>query len=235
MDSIRTTYSHFIKPVNSEHYSTSTGAPKTLPPPIKRLAHRLAKKRRVDVAAEREMHAHKVRKTFEVTCSRCGQQGHYYRTCKNPPLDPNWKPFTKKNRELQKGSQEKAKKNKKKMLLKPGVRVKPPKQRAQNDEIPISQNAPHVEEHQNGSQNLGQGVESSSYSLGNQATTRMKQPIVRPQIPPATTTIRDNSQNHHDNGPRGVSVETMAATSSGTAARLFKYMPTPKFNPPRQK
>ncbi|MED6130206.1 hypothetical protein PIB30_115745, partial [Stylosanthes scabra] len=65
MDSIRTTYSHFIRPVNSEHYWTSTGAPKTLPPPIKRPAHRPAKKRRVDVVAERELHANKVRKTFE--------------------------------------------------------------------------------------------------------------------------------------------------------------------------
>ncbi|MED6201263.1 hypothetical protein PIB30_093163 [Stylosanthes scabra] len=59
-------------PVNSEHYWTSTSAPKTLPPPIKRPSHPPAMKRRVDVVAEMEMNANKVRKTFEVTCNRCG-------------------------------------------------------------------------------------------------------------------------------------------------------------------
>ncbi|MED6148760.1 hypothetical protein PIB30_055915 [Stylosanthes scabra] len=99
---------------------------------------------------------------------------------------------------------ENAMKNKKKMPLKPGVRVKPPKQRPQN-EIPISQNAPHIEEHQNDSQNLGQATKG------------------------------DNIQSCHDNGPKGISAETMAATSSGTASRLFNFMPTPGFMPPRQK
>ncbi|MED6146695.1 hypothetical protein PIB30_036931 [Stylosanthes scabra] len=261
---------------------TPTGAPKTLPPPIKRPAHRPKKKRRVDGVAEREMHANKVRMTFEVTCNRCGQNGHYYKTCKNPPLDPNWKPMTKKERRAASGNSaatsskakhrnkevapqetshqevvndaanvvnkqsvdpvERAKKNKKK-IPKPGVRVKPPKKKAQTEEIPISQGAPNTEEHGNGSQNLGQDVPPQPInSLGHQATQRMKQPIIRPQIPPPTTpnsiiatigpTLKNNTQSY---GPRGVSAETMAATSSGTAARLFRYMPTPGFKPPRQK
>ncbi|MED6187805.1 hypothetical protein PIB30_079956 [Stylosanthes scabra] len=234
MNSIRTIYSHFIRPVNSAHYWTSTGAPKTLLPPIKRPAHRPAKKRRVDVVAERDLHANK--------------------DLQNPPLDPNWRPLTKKERRAAKGKSdvstskakdttqvdlpavhdsgnEKAKKNKKKMPLKPGVRVNPLKQRTQSNKIPISQNAPNVEENQNPSQNLDQGVEcQSSYAQGIQATSRMKQPIIRPNIPP-TTTIGDNIQSLRDNGPRGVSAETLAATSSGTAIRLFKYMPTPGFKP----
>ncbi|MED6206539.1 hypothetical protein PIB30_027763 [Stylosanthes scabra] len=110
---------------------------------------------------------------------------------------------------------EKARKNKKKMPLKHGVRVKPPKHRPQTDEIPISQIAPTAEEHGNASQNSGinQPMESS-YAPTLQS--RMKQPITRPQ------------------NPSGVSNETLAATSSGTAARLFKFMPTPGFKPPRQ-
>ncbi|MED6144830.1 hypothetical protein PIB30_019074 [Stylosanthes scabra] len=122
---------------------------------------------------------------------------------------------------------EKAKKNKKK-LPKAGVRVKPPKKRPQSDEIPISQNAPNAEELVNASQNFKQGgAFQENSALGLQATQRMKQPIVRPQIP-ATTSLKAST-------PPGVSAEMLAATSSGTAARLFKYMPTPGFKPPRQK
>ncbi|MED6157645.1 hypothetical protein PIB30_025082 [Stylosanthes scabra] len=132
-----------------------------------------------------------------------------------------------------------AKKNKKKMPLKPGVRVKPPKQTkqiSQPDEIPISQNATSAEEHRSASQNLSHNqATDASYSGGIQATIRMKQPIIRPQIRPATTTLGDNVQGLHGNGTIGVSDETMAVTSSGTAARLFKYMHTPGFKPPRQK
>ncbi|MED6194991.1 hypothetical protein PIB30_033807 [Stylosanthes scabra] len=94
-----------------------------------------------------------------------------------------------------------AKKNKKKMPLKPGVRVKQPKERATVEEIQISQNAPHAEEHGNSSQGVNQNVGGQTSAMG----------------------------------ASGVSAETIAATSSGTAARLFKFMPTPGFKPPRQK
>ncbi|MED6163483.1 hypothetical protein PIB30_080344 [Stylosanthes scabra] len=195
------------------------------------------------------MNPNKVRKTFEVTCSKCGENGHYYRTCKNNPQDPNWKALTKKERRATKGGAAatasspqqnstqveshvsndagnvnnttrdpvaKARKNKKK-IPKPGVRVKPPKEKPQTDEIPISQSAPNAEE----------------------------QPIIRPQPPPATApnasnsatgpTLADHNRSLYTNAPTGVSAETMAATSSGTAARLFRYMPTPGFKPPKQK
>ncbi|MED6107505.1 hypothetical protein PIB30_014801 [Stylosanthes scabra] len=127
--------------------------------------------------------------------------------------------------------QEKAKKNKKKMPLKPDVRVKQPKERARVEEIQISQNAPYAEEG-NSLQGIGQHVKFQS-SSSHDLQARMKLPITRPQNPPITTTLGDNIQSIHGNGPSGVSAETIAATSSGTAARLFKFMPTPGFKPPR--
>ncbi|XP_020972458.1 uncharacterized protein LOC110269143 [Arachis ipaensis] len=103
MKAVRATYSHCIKPVNSEEYWVQSDAPKTLPPPIKRAAHRPKMKRRSD-PIEKEMNPNKCRKTFQVTCSKCGQLGHYYKTCTNAPQDPNWKPMTKKERRTKKAS-----------------------------------------------------------------------------------------------------------------------------------
>ncbi|XP_072085035.1 uncharacterized protein [Arachis hypogaea] len=97
MDSIRATYAHTMKPVNSEEYWEPTDAPRPLPPPIKRPAHRPKVKRRID-PVETEINPNKAKKTFEVTCNKCGQKGHYYKTCTNPAMDPNWKPMTKKER-----------------------------------------------------------------------------------------------------------------------------------------
>ncbi|XP_072084719.1 uncharacterized protein [Arachis hypogaea] len=45
MKAVKATYSHCIKPVNSEEYWVQSDAPKTLPPPIKRAAHRPNMKR----------------------------------------------------------------------------------------------------------------------------------------------------------------------------------------------
>ncbi|XP_020978103.1 uncharacterized protein LOC110271498 [Arachis ipaensis] len=88
MEAIRATYSHCIKLVNSEEYWTPTNAPRPLPPTIKRAAHRPKMKRRAD-PVEREMSTTKAKKTFIVTCSKCGQTGHYYKTCPNAAQDPN--------------------------------------------------------------------------------------------------------------------------------------------------
>ncbi|XP_029147052.1 uncharacterized protein [Arachis hypogaea] len=82
MEAIRATYSHCIKPVNIEEYWIPTNAPRPLPPTIKRAAHRPKIKRRAD-PVEREMSTTKAKKTFIVTCSKCGQTGYYYKTCPN--------------------------------------------------------------------------------------------------------------------------------------------------------
>ncbi|XP_016168029.1 uncharacterized protein LOC107610493 [Arachis ipaensis] len=79
MESIRATYKHCIQPVNSEEYWIPTTAPPCDPPSIKRPAHCPKMKRKVN-SIEKEMHTNKERKSFEVTCSKCGQTGHYYRT-----------------------------------------------------------------------------------------------------------------------------------------------------------
>ncbi|XP_057756321.1 formin-like protein 5 [Arachis stenosperma] len=38
----------------------------------------------------------KLKRSFKVTCSKCGATGHNYKTCKGTPSDLNWKPKTKK-------------------------------------------------------------------------------------------------------------------------------------------
>ncbi|QHN81066.1 uncharacterized protein DS421_20g683670 [Arachis hypogaea] len=65
-------------------------------------------------------------------------------------------------------------------------------------------------------------------------SARAKQPIIRPHqpppiqsstpppIPPPTTT-------------GGISAETMAAASKGTASRMFQFIPNPGFKHPRKK
>ncbi|XP_015961349.1 flocculation protein FLO11-like [Arachis duranensis] len=42
------------------------------------------------------MQGGKLKKSFSVACSKCGEKGHNYKTCKGAPSNPNWKPKTKK-------------------------------------------------------------------------------------------------------------------------------------------
>ncbi|XP_025678958.1 uncharacterized protein [Arachis hypogaea] len=178
MESIRATYKHCINSVNSEEYWIPSTAVPCDPPPIKRPAHRPKMKRKVD-PVEKEMHPNKAKKTFEVTCSKCGETGHYYKTCKNQAKDPNWTPMTKKER------------------------------RAAKLQIVVT-NVP--------SQNTPQGVRPSAPPMENQFA---QSPMgIRPSFPPT---------------PNSISTETMQAASSVTASRLFKFIPTPGFIPPRKK
>ncbi|KAL4394210.1 hypothetical protein AHAS_Ahas02G0129200 [Arachis hypogaea] len=184
MEAIRAIYTHCIKLVNSEEYWTPANAPRPLPPTIKRAANRPKIKRRAD-PVEREIITTKAKKTFVVTCSKCGQKGHYYKTCPNAAQDPNWKPMTKKERRVQKKTithksstdpatssdpapniapapntdQSKARKAKKKL----------PKN--QREEISVSQSAPPTEE------------AAGKNSNDNSPTVREKQQIVRPPTP----------------------------------------------------
>ncbi|RYQ85225.1 hypothetical protein Ahy_B10g104728 [Arachis hypogaea] len=95
MQAIKATYMDCIKPVNSEEYWIPCDALRTESPNIKRPAHRPKMKRKVD-PLEPEMHTTKARKTFEVTCSKCGQFGHYYKTYKSKEeQEENFKDITK--------------------------------------------------------------------------------------------------------------------------------------------
>ncbi|XP_057734851.1 uncharacterized protein LOC130950367 [Arachis stenosperma] len=38
----------------------------------------------------------KLKRSFQVTCSKCNEKGHNYKTCKGAPSNPNWKPKKKK-------------------------------------------------------------------------------------------------------------------------------------------
>ncbi|MED6226785.1 hypothetical protein PIB30_107149, partial [Stylosanthes scabra] len=44
------------------------------------------------------MEGNKLKRTFRVTCAKCGQQGHNYKTCKGPAANPDWRPKTSKKR-----------------------------------------------------------------------------------------------------------------------------------------
>ncbi|KAL4382225.1 hypothetical protein AHAS_Ahas04G0212200 [Arachis hypogaea] len=295
MQSIRATYMHCIKPVNSEEYWTPCDAPRMEPPNIKRPAHRPKMKRKVD-PVEPEMHATKAKKTFEVTCSKCGQLGHYYKTCKNDPKDPNWQPLTKKERRAGKGKglqivpfdtnqnrvqdvgtnvnlnnpsvqppppmdpQTKAKKYKKK-LPKTMHNKGTSGQQEQGEEIPLSQNAPQADEVAGEAMNLNQPPPQSCSTPNLSYAQRRKHPVVRPPTAPisappsfgqptppsvqAASGLRPCVPTGQAVNPRTTtanvlfqqsapSAETMAAASSGTAARLFKFIPTPGFIPPRK-
>ncbi|XP_072084384.1 uncharacterized protein [Arachis hypogaea] len=98
IEAVRATYGDSIKSVNSEEFWEKTNRLRLEVPIIKRPPRKPTKKRAVDVVAESQMppKGHKVRKSFQVTCSKCAQKGHYYRTCKGAPANPNWQPKRKK-------------------------------------------------------------------------------------------------------------------------------------------
>ncbi|XP_015960340.1 branchpoint-bridging protein-like [Arachis duranensis] len=246
---------HCIKPVNSEEYWTPCDAPRTEPPNIKRPAHRPKMKRNVD-PVEPEMHATKVKKTIEVTCSKCGQLGHYYKTCKNDPKDPNWQPLTKKERRAGKGK---------------GLQIVPfytNQNRGQDVGPNVNLNSASVQppppmdpQVAGEAMNLNQPPPQPCSTPNLSYAQRRKHPVVRPPtapispppsfgqptppsvqaasglIPCVPTGQAVNPRTTTANVPfqqSAPSAETMAAASSGTAARLFKFIPTPGFIPPRK-
>ncbi|RYQ96879.1 hypothetical protein Ahy_B08g092790 [Arachis hypogaea] len=72
MDAFRATYGHFISPFNSED---------SIPPKIKRPIDRLVKRRRLDPVEDRP-EGTKAKKTFKVTCEKCGEPSHNAKTYK---------------------------------------------------------------------------------------------------------------------------------------------------------
>ncbi|MED6107108.1 hypothetical protein PIB30_011125 [Stylosanthes scabra] len=217
MESVRATYSYTVHPVPSEEYWNPTGCGGIQPPPIVRPAGRPRQRRMKDHVDM--IIGNKVRKTCQVTCAKCGEQGHYFKTCKGAPKDPNWKTKFRQTKKAKSGQEgpnsgqtnnpgsakppmdpiEKVRKNKKK---KP--RVTPSSDIGQVDEVDYSQSAPTPEKHAAPDPMPGPSHSPPAHPLP--AKFRMKQPIVRP---PST------------------------ASANPKELHQFTFMPTPGFRPPR--
>ncbi|RYR34869.1 hypothetical protein Ahy_A10g049916 [Arachis hypogaea] len=230
MQSIKETYMHCIKPVNSEEYWTPCDALRTELPNIKGPAHRPKMKRKVDLV-ETGMHATKAKKTFEVTCSKCGQLGHYYKTCKNDPKDPNWQPLTKKERRVAKG---------KGLQI---VQFDPNQNRGQdrgpsinlsNDIVPP---APPMDPLRRKHPIVRPSTASisvlPSFGLHTPPPIQVASGL-RPCVPTGQTVHSRTTTANVPLQQSAISAETMAAVSSGTTARLFKFIPIPGFIPSRK-
>ncbi|XP_072061933.1 uncharacterized protein [Arachis hypogaea] len=96
MESLKKTYEHFIQPVTSEEFWIRSYQTRPAAPVIKRpIGHSKVHNRQKD-PAETVIECEKLRRSFYVTCSKCGQTGHNYKTCKGAPSNPNWKLKTRK-------------------------------------------------------------------------------------------------------------------------------------------
>ncbi|XP_057745171.1 uncharacterized protein LOC130963039 [Arachis stenosperma] len=86
MESIYLTYAHSIQPVPSEEYWHRTGYIKPNSPPIKRPIGRPKVHKRKKDPIEDLIQGDKVRKTFRITCSKCGEKGHNYKSAREHHL-----------------------------------------------------------------------------------------------------------------------------------------------------
>ncbi|XP_061359581.1 uncharacterized protein LOC133303653 [Gastrolobium bilobum] len=85
VDALHATYAHTLNPVNSDKYWPSSDEPKPLPPKLKRPIGCPKKHRRKDPSEEQGSNTKKVKRTYATKCPKCGQHGHYAKTCKGPP------------------------------------------------------------------------------------------------------------------------------------------------------
>ncbi|MED6227041.1 hypothetical protein PIB30_109584, partial [Stylosanthes scabra] len=222
MEVVRATYSHVVQLVPSSEFWNPTGCGGIEPPPIVRPAGR-PRGRRIKDHVDMII-GNKVRKTCQVTCAKCGETGHYYKTCKGAPKDPNWKTKsrqTKKKKTMDDVNSEegmnsgvgkaaptpldpvKARKSKKK---KP--KLAPSGNLGQVEEVDYSQSAPTTEELQAPTSTPAPAPGSSGTPLP--VRFRPKQPIVRPPTTPS------------------VNVDPQEPQTG------FTFMPTPGFRPLRK-
>ncbi|QHO52270.1 uncharacterized protein DS421_2g38000 [Arachis hypogaea] len=200
-------------------------------------------------SSEREMSTTNAKKTFAVTCSKCGQKGHYYKTCPNTAQDSNWKPMTKKERRAQK------------------------KTTTHNSSTDPTTSTDQVQECHEKTSDLNAnattvGSTSDSVAIGensndNPTPFKEKHQIIRPPTPcfvpppipaptptlwfksqpfqapnlmPHTSQLQSNDSIAGKTTPKishdAISEETMVAANSTTASRLLKFVPTPGYRPP---
>ncbi|RYR17985.1 hypothetical protein Ahy_B03g062631 [Arachis hypogaea] len=217
----RATYQPCIKPVNSEEYWDKIEVINPIPPKLKRPVGRPVKRRKKE-PSENETSGSKVKKTFRVTCSKCGETGHNQKTCKGPAA-PNRR-STKLRRSTNAQST-----------------AKTTNQAA--EEMHVSQSAPQVQnvvDHPNPIQPAANapGFVSSMGAANSGATiphsARAKQPIIRPHYP-APVQSSTPPPIPPPRPSQGVSAATITAASKGTTSRMFQFIPNPGFKHPRQK
>ncbi|MED6113122.1 hypothetical protein PIB30_067959 [Stylosanthes scabra] len=241
MEAIHATYKFNISPVPSKEYWTTTKYMKTDPPFIKRPIGRPKVHDRKRDQVEDLIEGHKLKKTFMITCSKCGENGHNFKPCKGAPSNPNWKPKTRKNRR--------------------GVSTTEPA-----TEIQISQSAPTPEarlhlilgllsqylpcrvatdqnppqpSHEPTTDLPIQGINTIQVHAASNRKFRAKQPIRRknppktiatqpstPIVLSATTQPATQSCEAPKSPLAGPSKETLAAAGPG-AQRIWQFMPTP--------
>ncbi|XP_016178919.1 predicted GPI-anchored protein 58 [Arachis ipaensis] len=99
MESIHKTYAYSIQPVPSQEFWTRSEYSRPDPPIIKRpIGRPKVHNRQKDPAEPMMQQGAKLKRSFKVTCSKCGSEGHNYKTYKGAPSNPNWKPKTKKSK-----------------------------------------------------------------------------------------------------------------------------------------
>ncbi|XP_072073963.1 uncharacterized protein [Arachis hypogaea] len=89
MESLKKTYEHFIQPVTSEEFWIRTDQTRLDAPVIKRIIDRPKVHNRQKDPTETVIEGEKLKRSFYVTCNKCGQTGHNYKTCKGVPSNPN--------------------------------------------------------------------------------------------------------------------------------------------------
>nr|XP_025703872.1 protein IQ-DOMAIN 14-like [Arachis hypogaea] len=195
-----------MKPVNSEEYWVNTGLLSPEPPIIRRPAGRRKKKRKADPVEDARDRS-KGRRTFKVTCQKCGESGHNAKTCKGPPRPkPPPKNKGKKKREKTTNSSNQ-------VASTTSFRPPRPKQQILRPHVaPVTAPTPPMK------------LVSAPRPLPPSTLT-----------PPPTAPFAPVPRSLHPNQIPRISPETVAATSSRTVARIFKFMPTPGLNLQKKK
>ncbi|KAG4982214.1 hypothetical protein JHK87_026963 [Glycine soja] len=89
------TYENYIRPIRSQQYWETTTFDRLTPPHIKKRPGRPKKCRKKD-QNEDQVNNNRLKRSYkEVTCTRCGLNGHNNRGCINsgvPPRPKKWKP-----------------------------------------------------------------------------------------------------------------------------------------------
>ncbi|XP_072077727.1 uncharacterized protein [Arachis hypogaea] len=80
---------HGIAAIRKRHDQVTTDQLRPAPPPIKRPIGRPKVHNRNKDPAEAHIQGDKLKRSFQVTCSKCNEKGHNYKTCKGAPSNPN--------------------------------------------------------------------------------------------------------------------------------------------------